>query len=407
VANVVFVAPFFAPATVRIISRVAGLEGVRCAVVSQQPADLLPSEVRRLLVDFEQVGDALATGDLCYAVQALGQRLGGVDRVFGALEQAQVPIAEVRAELGIEGLGVAAATNFRDKARMKTVLGDAGLPCARHCLAASPEQASSFVAEVGLPVVVKPPAGAGALATYSIREEAALGQFLAANPPAPGDEVLLEQHVAGDEYTLDTISIDGVPVWHSISRYIPTPLEALEKPWVQLCIVLPRSIDEARFDAARTAGTRALAALGMGTGISHLEWFQRADGSLAISEVAARPPGEQLAQIIGYAHGIDLFSEWARVMIFGTFDPPERCFATGVAFLRGQGQGPVTGFTGFDEVARELGPIIVEHSLPRPGRQHSTHYGGVGYVIVRHPETEVVISALGRIITGTRVLVGR
>ncbi len=37
--DVVFVAPFFLPATVRIIERVAELEGVRCAIVSQDRAD--------------------------------------------------------------------------------------------------------------------------------------------------------------------------------------------------------------------------------------------------------------------------------------------------------------------------------------------------------------------------------
>jgi hypothetical protein len=103
--NVVFVAPFFLPATVRIIERVAELEGVRCAIVSQDRADRLPGRVRGLLVDFERVGDALSSADLCRAVKDLGRRQGPIDRVFGALEQVQVLLAEVRTELGVAGLG--------------------------------------------------------------------------------------------------------------------------------------------------------------------------------------------------------------------------------------------------------------------------------------------------------------
>ena len=40
---------------------------------------------------------------------------------------------------------------------------------------------------------------------------------------------------------------------------------------------------------------QALGALGMGTGLTHMEWFLRADGSAIVSEVGARPPGVLLA----------------------------------------------------------------------------------------------------------------
>ena len=50
----------------------------------------------------------------------------------GALEQLQIPLGAVRDRLGIEGMGEAAATRFRDKAVMKDAMRRAGLPCARH-----------------------------------------------------------------------------------------------------------------------------------------------------------------------------------------------------------------------------------------------------------------------------------
>ena len=43
---------------------------------------------------------------------------------------------------------------------------------------------------------------------------------------------------------------------------------------------------------------RALAALGMGTGLSHMEWFLRKDGSPVVSEVGARPPGAKRSLIV-------------------------------------------------------------------------------------------------------------
>ena len=84
------------------------------------------------------------------------------------LEQLQVPLAQVREHLGIAGMDAATARNFRDKAQMKSVLRAAGVPCARHRLADSGGRSGGFAQEVGFPLVVKPPAGAGAKRTFRL-----------------------------------------------------------------------------------------------------------------------------------------------------------------------------------------------------------------------------------------------
>ena len=55
-------------------------------------------------------------------------------------------------------------------------------------------------------------------------------------------------------------------------------------------MLLPRHVDGEAYADIRDLGTRAVVALGQHTGLSHLEWFRRGDGSVAISEVGARPP---------------------------------------------------------------------------------------------------------------------
>jgi hypothetical protein len=54
-------------------------------------------------------------------------------------------------------------------------------------------------------------------------------------------------------------------------------------------------------------------------------------------------------------------------------------------------------------VLRELGPIVVEKRLPAPGQPTTGTYEGEGFLIVRHPETEVVREALRRIVSTVRV----
>jgi len=52
---------------------------------------------------------------------------------------------------------------------------------------------------------------------------------------------------------------------------------------------------------------------------------------------------------------------------------------------------------------REIGDLVVESRLPEVGQLASSGYEGEGYVIVRHPDTEVVRDAVRRIITRLRV----
>src|SRR5262249_25801005 len=120
--NVVFVAPFFMDATLRFVDAAAGVAHTRLALVSQDPAAKLPDGLRARLADHERVADALDPKQIAAAVHAVAQRIGPVHRLLGTLEQLQVPLAQVRTSLGIDGMGVEAAENFRDKSRMKTVL---------------------------------------------------------------------------------------------------------------------------------------------------------------------------------------------------------------------------------------------------------------------------------------------
>jgi biotin carboxylase len=401
--KVVFVAPFAMATTLRFIRAVAALPDVKIALITQDAAEKLPDDLRAAAVAHWRVADGLDAAQIEEGVRAVGKAMGGVDCLLGTLEQLQVQLAQVRAKLGLKGLTVDAAENFRDKARMKTALRNAGLPCARHKLVATKDAAFRFAEEVGYPIVVKPPAGAGAKATFRVDDTKSMGEAIDVSRPAVGREVLLEEFIVGEEHSFDTVCIRGRPVWHSLSRYTPTPLDVLRNPWIQWCVMVPRDIDAPKWDDVRRAGFRALEVLGQGTGVSHMEWFRRKNGTVAISEIAARPPGAQFCTLIGYAHDFDFYKAWARLVVFEEFDPPERKYAAGAAYLRGQGTGRVAAIRGLDELQKELGHLVVEAKLPQAGQGPSGSYEGEGYVIVRDPDTAVVEKALARIVSVARV----
>jgi biotin carboxylase len=301
---VIFAAPILSDNAFRMVEAAAGLPDVQLAVITQDGEDRLLG--LRGHVRHWQVADILDVEQLAWAAEGLARQFGPIHRLFGAFEQIQVQLAEVRARLGIEGMGVEAAHNFRDKARMKTLLRAAGLPCARHCLASTLDEAVAFAEANGFPVVVKPPAGAGAIATFRVDNMQSLIAALSRTPPTAEHPVLLEEFVQGEEHSFETMTVNGEHVWHSLTHYYPTPLTVLENPWIQWSLVLPREVDGTQYDDIRSAARRALDVLGMHTGISHMEWFRRRDGTIAISEVAARPPGAQITQLRSYAHDFDL-----------------------------------------------------------------------------------------------------
>src|SRR5258705_3665450 len=402
---VLFAAPILSENASRMIAAIVGLPGVRTGVISQAPLEDLPPSLRSQ-VSHWRVIDVLDTAQLQDAVSQLEARLGSVDRLFGAYEQLQVPLAEVREQRGIAGLSVEAAHNFRDKARMKSLLREAGLPCARHRLAATRDDAVAFASEIGFPLIVKPPTGAGAQATTKVDDIPALQAAVEAASPAPDRPVLLEEYMTGDQHSFETVSIGGHAVFHSLTHYYPSPLEVLRNPWIQWCLVLPREVEEPEDDDIRSAAFRALSVLGMDTGLTHMEWFRRPDGTIAISEVAARPPGAQIMTIISRAHDFDFVAAWARLMLFEDFAAPPRRYAVGAAYLRGQGSGRVKAIHGLDQVQHEIAALVVDAKLPAVGQSPTGSYEGEGFIILRHPETAVVQQALQRLISTVRVELG-
>jgi ATP-grasp domain len=414
---VIFTAPFFTESALQYLEAVTRLPDIQLGILSMEPFDRFPRHLLGGIAAFKTIGDVMsmsafekgsAAAEIEQGARDLQRyvKAKSIHRLFGATEQVQVPMAQAREKLGIAGMREQTALNFRDKPRMKSLLEQAGVPCARHRTATSIDEIWQAAKELGFPLVVKPPAGAGAAATFRVNDAAELQKRLPSVTVGPNDLVLVEELVQGNEHSFETISIEGKHVWHSLTHYYPTPLEVLRNPWIQWSVVLPREVDDSKYDDIRAVARKTLDVLGMGTGLSHMEWFRRHDGSIAVSEVGARPPGAQFTQLVGFAHEIDFCYAWVRLMVFGDFDPPKRRFAAGIAYLRGQGNGQIRSIAGLEKVESEIGHLIVSSKLPVVGHARNTGYEGDGFMIVRHEKTAVVERALQHIISTVHVECG-
>jgi phosphoribosylaminoimidazole carboxylase (NCAIR synthetase) len=404
--NVVFVAPYLGQHMVHCIDLLSQMD-VRLGVISHQAAEHMPKAIRARLDGHFRIDNALDTSQLTIATRAFAKDWGRVDRLVGYLEQMQVQLADTRDRLGIEGMGGEVARNFRDKNRMKEVLRRAGVPVARQQLVKRAGDALSFVEQVGYPVVLKPVDGMGSKATLRANNDGELFQALNRLLPRPEAPVQCEEFVTGEEHTCETAMVDGQPVYRSSTYYLPGPLKVLENPWMQYCVLLPREHQDHVKRFAPT-NTKALRALGMTTGLSHMEWFLRDDGSPVVSEVGARPPGVNIMRLNSLVSGVDAWGQWLNVQVNGRWEmPSERICAGGSAFLRGMGRGRrVVAVHGIDEVKAALGDHLVDARWPVVGQPRSSGYEGEGWVIVKAAQTQDCVAALRKVVTTVKVELG-
>ncbi len=409
--HIVFIATHFVGNTNRYVKAFTELEGITFSVISSDPSSSIPPSMRPKIAAHYRIANCLDPVQLAEATRAIAASIGRVDRLVGFLEELQVPMAEVRDALGIEGLTTDIARRFRDKDRMKDVLRAANVPVAKSALATTTAELQAFVAKIGYPVIVKPRAGLGTRATYRVTNAEELAAIPAPTPAAP---LQVEEFVRAREHTCETVTVRGAAVWRSGTRYFPSPLEVLETPWIQYAVLLPREADDPTWsnfhptnDAALTALFGADAKTAAGTALTHMEWFLREDGTHLVNEVGARPPGVHIMPMMGMTHDTDMFADWARLMAFDEFTPKPRTAAAGSCFFRGPGTAErIVSVTGIEDAIELCGDTLVHMKTPKVGDRRATGYEGEGFAIVKHTTTDGVKHALRTLIENVQIRYG-
>ena len=308
---------------------------------------------------------------------AWAARSGRVERLVGALEQLQVPLAQVREALGIAGMDV------RDRAqRPRQGADEDGAARRRRARApgtswsGSPPRRLAFAEAVGFPLVAKPPAGAGAQATYRLDDADALQGWLHAVPPSaerPGAAggvprrrgAHLRQRHGGRR---DRVGLGlGLPA--AAAGGAAQPVDAVDgaaaarhrRPGVRR---------HPRGRAGRRCGRSGCATRSptwSGSAARTARWPCRRSAPGRRAPSSPRCSATRTTSTSTRA--------WAELVVLDRFDPPERQFAAGTAYLRGQGRGRVRAVHGLDALQRRLGHLVVEAAAApaRPaGRRRTT-----------------------------------
>jgi len=401
--NILFLSPAWPPEMPNYVRRLRDV-GATVWGVGDTPKAALPPGARAGLSAYLQVPSMLGDDALLDRIAAwLPQR---PDRVEALWEPVMGPAAELRARWGLPGLGPDAVAGFRDKPLMKARIEAAGLPTPPSVRARTRADVWAAAERVGFPLILKPVAGAGSADTHRVASPEALRQVLPRL--AHVEEVAVEAFVQAPEYTYETLSIDGRPVLRSVCRYWPNTLEARQQEWISPIIHTYRSPPPDTLPGVEL-GDAVLGALGMGTGISHMEWFLAPEGP-QFGEVAARPPGANMVDLMNYAGDIDLFLEWARAIVHGRCElPTARPWSAAIVFKRAQGQGRIRRIEGLRRFVEAHRPYVARVDLlpiGAPRRDWRATFLSDGNLVVRHPDDDTCLALAREAAATIRMVAG-
>ncbi len=397
--NVVFVSPGY-PAEMADFSRGLAQCGARVIGLGEHPPDALPQVVRHALADYIRVPTLVDSQAVISRVREYASR-HAVQRVECLWEPFMTLAAELRESLEIGGMHRMQTDLFRDKEKMKQALDAAGLRTPRHTRATGAEQIRSAAAGIGLPLVIKPIAGAGSAHTHEVRDGAALEAAMA--DVGEQREVSVEEFIEGEEFTFDTVCGGGEILYENIAWYRPKPIIGRAVEWISMQTVNIRDIDRQEFAAGRELGRQVLKALDFDTGFTHMEWFLTPQGEAVFGEIGGRPPGGRSVDLMNYTHDFDIYVGWAEAVTGRPFTQvASRRYNAAAIFKRARGQGRICAIHGLEELRRRYGQhIVVEELLPlgAPRRNWKQTLISDGYLIVRHPrldKTLEIADAVGR-----------
>lgn len=384
--RIVFVAPRFAGEALLAAQAITKLADVKLLGVHQDGP--LNREVFTETVSVQDVHDVTK---LLEAAQRLSNKWGALTSVVTVHETLLLPVAHVNESLALGGMKPSTVKRVLDKSLLKSALAIAGVETSRDCVVTDVQLARDFANENGFPVVLKPLAGSGGLATWCVESAEQLELALDLLDPSPDSALFMESHLVGQELCIDTITVANEPQIHSVCRYRPTILHALQNPTTQWTCIMPRDADLNEYRDFVHQGLTAVRALGVGSCVTHMEGFLLPDGRVRFTDATLRPAGARIGPMLGFACDIDPHLAWARVAVDGVFDGPwKRKYAVGTIFLRGHGSGEIAGVDGWSALERSLGDQVVDSHYPQVGSPKSVTYTGDGYITLRHPETQVV-----------------
>lgn len=290
-------------------------QGAEVFGLADEPAGWLRPELSRSLSGYYQVADLHRYDDVYRMFGKIIWEHGRIDRLDSLNEYWLELEAHLRSDFNIPGIQRDGIDQVKKKSEMKKIFRSLGLDCARGRPVQDLHAALETAAELAYPLVLKPDIGVGANQTFAVENEVQLCEALASDPL---QNWILEEYIDGEIWTFDGLTNQqGQAVFSTSMVYSQGIMDVvLEDNHVSFYTLRDIPPDIAAW------GQQLLKAFDVRSRFFHFEFFRCRDGSLKALEVNMRPPGGPSIDMFNYAHNLDLYREWANVLIHNHFNSP-------------------------------------------------------------------------------------
>jgi carbamoyl-phosphate synthase large subunit len=296
-------------------------------------------------------------------------------------------VAYLCEQLGLAGIGSAQAKLFTNKFLMREFLSQHGYPAPEYLLCQKPDDALGLAANIGYPIVLKPPANQGSRGVYKVSSETELLSRYAESVRASHDgSVIAERFIPGDGLTIEGFKTSGRHYSLAVSRRETFA----HNPMLGAVQVYSRTAEAIDFEALKKQHDSMVEEMGLSFGVTHAEYIV-SEGRFFLVEVAARGGGAGTSShIVPAMSGIETTELLIRMSLgerIEALEPSTRTYAFAmISFLNYQ-PGVVKSVVGLDKL-REL-PGLLHISLNispgqrlDPPRDGSSRQGS--FIVVAH-----------------------
>jgi hypothetical protein len=303
---------------------------------------------------------------------------GRFSHVIAGGEAAVLAASVARRVLGARKSLHSTVIRCRDKFRMKEHLYERDIPMTAFLPGHASLDAKEVEGRLGLPIVAKLRSQSGGRGIEIIRSAAAL-------PAVLQRRYLLERFVDAPELSVESFVNRGEIQFTSTTEYV-------RKTFVN---VVPAAIDDETRAALLEINRRVIRALKIQWGMTHAEFYVTPTG-LLFGEIALRPPGGYIMELLPLAWGFDAWAAFVAMELDQPFDFPVEQSGHAAAVVLHPGAGRVKRIRGRAAIRRQEASIEVKLGV-RAGDRIDARVGvgnDVGHVLLRAPTRDALLDAV-------------
>ena len=231
--------------------------------------------------------------------------------------------ASLREHLRKPGIGDTIARHFRDKLAMRVKADAEGILVPEFVHVLNHKKIDEYLKRVPAPWVLKPRGEAGSVGIKKLHKAEQVWKHIERLGDRQSD-FLIEHYIPGDVFHVDSAVFNGKVLFSLGSRYKTPPLDI----WNAGGVFVTQTVSpkDPVHDALLAINAKAIAAMGLTSGVVHAEFIQGppsrgaaggvnegSDGQLRFLEMAARVGGANIDLLVEAASGVNLWREWPKI----------------------------------------------------------------------------------------------